>query len=258
MSATPPRVGGGRHLPVLAPHPTAVAVGIPARDEADRIEACVRSVVAAVRHLRRPAAIVVAADRCRDATAAVAAAALRHAGPDVVTAVVPVEHGCVGPARQAACAHAVSVLDRPPERIWLATTDADTVVGPTWLADQWRWVARGADGVAGLVEVDTWHHLQPAARQRWLSLVDGADGGRAFGHGHVHGANLGIRASVWARSGGFPARASAEEHALWRAARAGGAWLVGAPDVVVRTSGRLDGRAPDGFADLLAALSEPA
>ncbi len=249
------RAAGGR--PTLR----AVAVGVPARDEEPRIGTCVAAVLEAVGRLGVPAAVVVAADACRDATAERAAAALLRADPGVVTAVVRLDpggarDGCVGAARQAACARAVALLAEPTGAVWLATTDADSVVPPTWLVDQWRWAAAGVDGVAGLVDVDPADGLAPAVRERWLAVVD--RGGRGSGHGHVHGANLGIRADVWQRAGGFPPVACAEEHALWRAARRRGARLVGVDDVVVRTSGRLDGRAPGGFAHLLRDLSEPA
>jgi cellulose synthase/poly-beta-1,6-N-acetylglucosamine synthase-like glycosyltransferase len=77
---------------------------------------------------------------------------------------------------------------------------------------------------------------------------------RADGHRHVHGANLGIRASALAGLGGWSPLVSGEDVEL--AARARDAGLVirrsGAAPVV--TSARLDGRAPDGFAAYLRRL----
>lgn len=87
-----------------------------------------------------------------------------------------------------------------------------------------------------------------------LSYLIRADGT----HPHVHGANLGIRADVYLRSGGWSDRATAEDHDLWnrlfqnRAKRLSVGW------VRVLTSGRRIGRAPHGFAAALAAHNEVA
>jgi hypothetical protein len=91
-----------------------------------------------------------------------------------------------------------------------------------------------------------------SARARWEALVQRR--GAGLGHGHVHGANLGIRADLWLAAGGFDRREVGEDHELWRRARQLGASLVGVDDLAVRTSGRLQGRTPGGLAGLLSAL----
>jgi hypothetical protein len=145
--------------------------------------------------------------------------------------------------------------DHPIGSTWLATTDADTTVPPRWLVRQLAWEERGADGVAGLVDLADGDGLSRRAQRRWRELVDRA--GIGIDHPHVHGANLGMRADVWLAAGGFSHCAVGEDHELWRRARQIGARLVGAPDIVVRTSARTSGRAPGGLAALLAAFELP-
>ena len=78
-------------------------------------------------------------------------------------------------------------------------------------------------------------------------------------HPHVHGANLGIRASAYLAVVGFRPLRTAEDHALRAAATEAGCPVLQAGDITVRTSGRPRGRAPYGFSHLLRTLaSRPA
>ena len=81
----------------------------------------------------------------------------------------------------------------------------------------------------------------------------------AFGsgpHPHVHGANLGIRASAYLAAGGFRPLRTAEDHALLATAAQAGRSVVQAGDVAVETSGRRLARAPLGFSHLLRTLAD--
>jgi glycosyltransferase involved in cell wall biosynthesis len=241
---------------VSRPGPTkriaGVAIGIPARDEAGTIVACLRSVTAAAAVCSLPVSIVVAADGCVDDTAALATLTMSNLPESVVGTVIRVDRSTAGGARDAACRTALERLAVPVGDAWVATTDADSTVTTDWLARQLTWAESGADGVAGLVRVDRsaprW--LRRRARQAQHLL------GAGLGHPHVYGANLGVRADRWLGAGGFPPISVGEDHALWRTLRAGGAELVAVDDVTVHTSGRLVGRAPDGFAAVLARLDE--
>jgi hypothetical protein len=75
-------------------------------------------------------------------------------------------------------------------------------------------------------------------------------------HSFVHGANLGVRADAYRKAGGFSDRDSDEDVGLVGALTALGVHAVSTDLAPVLTSGRLEGRAPDGFArylrDLLA------
>jgi len=233
---------------------TGLAVGIPARDEAVRIEACLRSVRAAAEGLDVPVVVVVAADACDDLTVAIADAVLAEVGGPRDRVVVT-GHRSVGAARSAALDAALHLLGHPPESTWLATTDADTVVDPTWLRQHLRWARTDADGVAGLVRVD-WDGGPIGLPARYAESI--AAGGTGAGHQHVHGANLGLIGSRWVQVGGCGTGPEAEDHELWRRLRRCGARVLGVDDLLVTTSGRLRGRAPHGFAGYLADLVDPA
>ena len=78
--------------------------------------------------------------------------------------------------------------------------------------------------------------------------------GIGLGHPHVHGANLGLRASVWHAVGGFAPLTVGEDRDLSTRVVASGACALGVDDNHVVTSARRDGRAPGGFAALLESL----
>ena len=229
----------------------ALAVGIPAHDELDGIEQCLRSVVEASRVVGVPTAVVVAADACRDATAERAEAVLASA-PDLRSAVLRTAHRAAGAARRDALDAALRLFDVPAAQVWLATTDADTVVHRSWLQSHLSWARSGVDGIAGLVQVDwTGHPLDLPTR--YAESI--ASGGTALGHRHVHGANLGVLASRWLEVGGCGDAAVAEDHELWRRLQSVGAEVLGVDNLFVTTSGRLSGRSPLGFAHYLTHLA---
>jgi hypothetical protein len=235
----------------------AFAVGVPARDEAKRIVDTIDALAGAAREAPAPVHLVVAADRCADATEALARQAMMQHGSTCFRSatVILVDAGTAGAARHTACLVALrqaSADCRDRARIWIATTDADSAVPRSWFALHDAWARRGADGVAGLVELLTDDGPDPAVHRRWRDLVERA--GVGHGHPHVHGANLGMRADLWLAAGGFAPVAVGEDRELWRRARALGGSLVGCSDMVVRTSARRRGRTPAGFAGLLAEI----
>ena len=95
--------------------------------------------------------------------------------------------------------------------LWLAHTDADTHVPPDWLTRQLHYAALGYDAVAGVVDVDSFDEYPldviDAFAERYGTGLTGH-------HTHVHGANLGVRASAYRRVGGWPAMALSEDHGL--------------------------------------------
>ena len=76
-----------------------------------------------------------------------------------------------------------------------------------------------------------------------------------MGHGHVHGANLGVRASWWQAVGGCGPAGCGEDRELWDRLAQAGARTIGVDDLAVTTSGRLTSRVQGGFATYLAALA---
>lgn len=90
-----------------------------------------------------------------------------------------------------------------PERLWLATTDADSAVPPDWLSAQLEIASRrDARGVAGTVAVRDWGtYSRSSARSCEQFYARGGDV-----HSHVHGANLGGgRADAYRAAGAFSA-----------------------------------------------------
>ncbi|GHC85024.1 glycosyl transferase [Nocardiopsis terrae] len=227
----------------------AVVVVVPAHEEAASIVPCLRAVHASLRLCgvapeRRHSVVV--ADDCTDATAALA----RREGARVVE----VAHRNVGAARRAGAARALELVrPRAMEDVWLATTDADTLVPVHWLPAQLA-LARTADAVVGTVEVRDW-----SERPSWLAehFARTYPLARADGHPHVHGANLGVRASAYLACGGFPELARAEDHALVTALAAGGYRVSRPRDLRVVTSARRASRAAGGFGDCLSRISAP-
>ncbi|MGB3185964.1 MAG: glycosyltransferase family A protein [Ornithinimicrobium sp.] len=223
-----------------------VVVAIPAHNEEDLLANCLDHVacaVAAAQAIRTglQIEIVIALDHCTDRSADVARSRRVNT--------IAIHRSGVGAARDAAIRTGLRLLgDPPPHHSWLACTDADTLVPSTWLVRQFMWADRGNDLVLGTVYPD--ELADPITRRIWHERHHLAEG-----HGHVHGANLGIRADQWWGVGGFGARTRDEDIALTAAIRARTPRWVSTDSTRVLTSGRTNGRAVGGFADYLKNIS---
>ncbi len=244
---TPPSIRTPERVPLCA-----VAVVVPARNEAELLGACLASVQVALARAEVPRRLaVVVADHCTDATAEIAAAA----GALVVVR-DGADRGSVGQARAAGCS---AVLDRwadlPDDAVWLAHTDADSRVPPHWLTSQLEAAAAGHHAVAGRVALalDGGHDRH----DRWRSAyaLAGGAGVRPRRHSHVHGANLGVRADAYRSVGGFAKVALDEDLGLVERLIAAGHPTAWPDEPRVLTSARLDGRAPGGLAADLRSLA---
>ncbi len=226
-----------------------MVVVVPARDEERELPACLAGLLVAVANSPVPARIVLVDDASLDATAAVARGRLTP--PHVVVAGPGLD---VGSARRHGVVVGTAADDVDPRRVWVASTDADTVVPPDWLGRQVAHATAGTDAVAGVVALgDAPPALVAAFRTRYGSRTGGA-------HPHLHAANLGIRLSTLRAAGSWRPGGHAEEHDLWRRLPVGTRVVTDAA-LVVTTSARLRGRVPIGFADDLARLwgvAEPA
>ncbi len=225
-----------------------VGVMVPAHNEESSIERCVDSIVKAVAHAEIARSwLVVVADGCTDRTAELAQAALAGRGEVLRVAV-----RSAGAARRAGAARVLQHFkDVDPSDLWMANTDADSHVAADWIAVQLSLADAGAAGVAGIVRLDS--EVPPAvqALHRATYWVDA--GGT---HDHVHGANLALRADAYIDVGGWKELPLAEDHCLWGRLRHGRWHVQSSVRSVVTTSGRLQGRAPGGFADTLRARME--
>jgi len=221
----------------------AVAIVIPARDEERLLPRCLSAIGGAIDELarRRPhvaVRTVVVADRSTDGTLMVVAADPR------VEAVV-VEHGNVGAARRAGAAY---VLGDEPWRgasTWLVTTDADSIVPRDWLVQHVDHAEHGADAVVGTVTPE-FDELSAAQIEAWTAThAPGA------ANGHVHGANLGIRASAYLAVDGFHPRAVGEDVELVARLVSRGYAVQPSAKLDVTTSSRAVARATGGYASWL-------
>lgn len=234
-----------------------VVVVVPAHDEEEGIGGCLAAIIDAAAHpaVRGVAVhLVVVLDDCRDATLPRAAAVVSGAGLPVTATLTAVAARNVGRARGLGAAHAWrSLAPADPETVWLATTDADSVVPPDWLAHHLELRAEGADGCAGTVVVDSWDQHPPSTRYAFDARYR-RHGRLDFGHPHIHGTNLGVSMAAYLAAGGFSPLVSGEDHALWNALGRDGRRLIATPGAPVTTSGRRYGRSPGGFAGTLRRL----
>ncbi|MGN6325592.1 glycosyltransferase [Pseudolysinimonas sp.] len=208
-----------------------IGVVVPARDEEQLIGAALRSIADAAAGIAVPVHVVVAADGCTDGTVRVA----RSLGVEVLD----LPAASVGAARAAGAERALAA-----GADWLAHTDADSEVPPDWLVEQLRMAELGADVVIGTVR-PRFADLSGAQVRAWLATHAQ---GQAIGH--VHGANLGTRASAYLRAGGYRSLREHEDVDLVERMRPFAAILeTDAAEVV--TSGRRIGRTDGGYAGYL-------
>lgn len=214
-------------------------VVVPAHDEAETIRACVESINAARRSLGRSISgsrvlTVVVADRCSDATERLAAAS--------GVMVVRIDAHSVGVARRVGIAVGLHALGPPRDDDWILCTDADSRVPANWLVESAIARAAGFDLVIGTVRPDFGE--LPAGYPEWWRSTHPP--GRP--NGHIHGANLGIRRSVYTDVGGFADLDVDEDIELVGRLRAVGAREKWSDRAEVETSPRLRGRTPGGYA----------
>lgn len=248
--------GDGNHI-------THVAVVVPVHNEERHLARALEAIGSAADVLQASqpgldVTIVVVLDDCTDSSGLLAAG---FASSDPRTRVLEVAFRSVGRSR---CAGISSVMGnlRPAagadfaqaaRRLWLANTDADSCVPENWLLRHVEVADRGADAVLGTVEPD------PEGTDRELLRRWRARHPLGEGHPHVHGANLGVRASAYLRAGGFPHQRSHEDRALVDRLHRRGYCVMSTDTVRVLTSGRTEARAPQGFGAYLLALGmEPA
>jgi glycosyltransferase involved in cell wall biosynthesis len=222
-----------------------IGIVVPAQNEEAGIEPCIQSIRRSCEAAQlHDYWIVIVADSCTDDTLPRARRAVEGVGE-----VLECAAKSAGTARRLGVDAALEHFgDKDLRQIWLANTDADTVVPGDWITVQLRLADAGIAAVAGIVKLEEGgsaaaHELY---RTTYLTSPDGT-------HGHVHGANLALRADAYVDAGGWAHRALAEDHCLWDRLKGRG-WRLSSPvSSVVVTSARLIGRARGGFADTLRA-----
>jgi glucosyl-3-phosphoglycerate synthase len=257
-------VGGLHTAPSMSDPDAALraTVVIPARDEAQRIEACLLALAAQDGVSRERYELIVVLDGCRDATQEkVLALAAREPSLRLHVVVLDMPQG-VGRARRCgmdlACERLLA-LGRPDGLI--ASTDADSVVAADWLAAQLALADGGAEAIGGLIELDREEAERltaEAVRERderaaeRLRAVLAAEQAAAAEHHQFSGASLALTARAYRRCGGLPVRAALEDEALEQELRSRGIAIHRSRSVRVTTSARTGGRAPRGLGQDLA------
>jgi glycosyltransferase involved in cell wall biosynthesis len=224
-----------------------VGVVVPARNEQLLLPRCLDALAAAVDAVQAlgdvAVDVVAVLDRCTDGSAAAVA-------DRPWVRAVEVDAGNVGLARSVGCAEVLrSQQSGRMERLWLASTDADSRVPADWLTTQLVLAAQGAEVVLGTVDVDDWEDHPSHVQHSWRSAYVAAEG-----HPHVHGANVGCRADAYVAAGGFLALSCDEDVALVSALARDNRRSVRTATIPVLTSARQAARAAGGFAGHLAAL----
>lgn len=244
-----------------------VAVAVPARNEADLIGDCLAALDAAAGHAALvdcDVTVCVLVNNTADDTALKARAFCAENYTLVVDEIdLPGHRAHAGGARRAALDMAAALL--PADGI-LMTTDADSSVSRDWIVANLTELAAGADAVAGVVAFDAktradlpqvpGRHLEwelAALHAELKTLLDPAPHDPWPTHIWAWGASFALTLSTYRAVGGLPEVPLAEDRALAAAIERADLKLRRSHGPLVYTSGRLAGRAPGGFADLLAA-----
>jgi glycosyltransferase involved in cell wall biosynthesis len=214
------------HAKPSAPQQRIVVV-IPAHNERERLPGCLQSLTVAAGRVAIPVHVVVVLDACTDGTGEVVPASVHT---------VTISARNVGAARAAGFA---ALASGAGAETWLASTDADTHVPPGWLINHDDHHRTGAEAVVGTVAVH-WHEHSGATRRRYERRYRTPE---TAAHGHVHGANLGVRADRYWEIGGFRPLPLGEDVDLVGRLATVGAQMVWETSQPVLTSDRRQSRA---------------
>ena len=240
-----------------------IVIGIPAKDEADRIGACLAAL--AGQDCDDFPTVVLMVNNTTDPTAEVARACAARCNLHLETHEVwlPPDRAHAGTARSLAMARAAEIAG--PHGV-LLTTDADSRVPPGWLAANMAALACGADAVAGravidpdeaklipvrLHEADGRECAYAAMIDEIASLLDPDPFDPWPRHDEASGASLAVTAAAFAAVGGVPEVALGEDRAFVRRLVDHGFHVRHDPAVWVTVSGRTEGRAKGGMAETI-------
>ena len=257
-------------------HQPSAIVAIPAHDEEDRIGDCLAA-LAMQRGLDgaplEPGrfSVLVLANNCRDATAAVAGA-FAEVAPfplHVIACRLPPAQAHAGGARRAAMDRAADLLEAEGAATGIIlTTDADSRAASTWISATLSSFGPGIAAVAGYIDADASEYLALGAgflnrgrlEDRYLSrvaeLYARLDPRRhdPWPNHRVHsGAAIAVTLAAYRAIGGLPVRPLGEDSALADAIEDGGFLIRHSLEPVVTTSCRFDSRAPGGAGDTMRA-----
>ncbi|WP_435404739.1 glycosyltransferase [Methylobacterium longum] len=242
-------------------------VAIPACNEAERIETCLRALDQQEDLRGSGLGIVLFLNNCTDGTAHVVAALRPTLGVPIHIVERIFAGANAGWARREAMEAAAAWLEESgtPDGVIL-TTDADSRVPADWVARNLDAIRAGADAVAGKIALDATDaarlpaalHARGALEGRYETLLTEIEA-RLNPLAHdpwprhwtTSGATLAVRHATYRQVGGMPPLAVGEDKAFVSSLLSSDARVRHDPDILVVTSGRLDGRAPGGAADTM-------
>ncbi len=246
-------------------------VAIPVRDEEEHLPACLKALAAQVDADGVPLrpglfGIVLLLNNCRDRSVAIAHSVPMPAPMRMVVRELPPASAHAGGARRLAMDLAAAWLEEAGSAGLVLTTDADSRVGPSWIADNLAARDAGADAVAGAIALDDADdellpdllhrrgRLEAAYEAQLIEIgarLDPQPHNPWPHHATASGASLAVSLAAYRAIGGLAPVPLGEDKALVRALEADDARVRFAPNILVTTSGRLQGRAPGGAADTM-------
>lgn len=252
------QIDNSEHVPR---HRHRTAIAIPARDEAQRIEACLMAIDAsAAAAAPSSVEVVVLVNNSTDATAEIVRrTSVPHLRVDVVEVTFADGDANAGRARR----HAMDpCAARLPDGGVIMTTDADSRVDRGWIAAMLVEIEAGNDAVAGVVTFDAGTSIEasPERAKEWQlahlhaqlhAMLDPRPQEQWPTHIWAWGASLAVTAGVYRAVGGLPDVPLAEDRAFADVLDRRGFKVRRSDAPIVYTSARHAGRAPGGFADLL-------
>lgn len=246
----------------MTDHSLDAIVAVPAKDEAERIGACVQAL--ALQAEARPAAIVLVINNTVDATAAIVRSLIALPVPiHAIEHQFAPEEASAGAARRMPTEFAADLLG---EAGVLLSTDADGRVPPDWVAANLHHGRHGAEAVAGRAVLDRTEgalilpalHADDALERGYARLlneiaarVDPRPWDPWPRHSEHSGASIAVTLAAYRRAGGMPAAAIAEDRRFYAALERVDARIRHAPEIAVVVSGRTVGRAEGGMADTI-------
>jgi glycosyltransferase involved in cell wall biosynthesis len=239
---------------------TPIVITIPVKNEETLIGACIDALAAQTIPFTR---LVLLLNNCTDATPNICRQRQAHiANIDILDVTLPPAEASAGHARRLAWRHAAAFAEGGV----ILTTDADAQPPRSWIAQNLQAFESGADVVCGMAALHPADagairqgvHFDELREGFLLSLLDEitawVDPDQADPwprHQQHSGASIALTEAVLRRAGGAPGIAAGEDRALIERLRRVDARIRHAPDICVRVSGRLEGRADGGMAAAL-------
>ncbi len=253
--------------------PLRAVVAIPAKNEEERLGACLRALAVQQDGHGKPLpqglfSILLFVNNSDDKAADLARAMAPRLRPPlrIIEQDLPPAVAHAGGARRAAMDAAAAWLAQNSTDGLLLTTDADSRVGPSWVADNLTEADAGADAIAGVVSLEPMDELSlpQALRERGrlegiyerqlteiAALLDPRPHNPWPHHATMSGASLAVKLSAYRRIGGLPALPLGEDKGLVATLEAHDAHVRFSLHISVVTSGRKVGRANGGVADTI-------